>query len=204
MSYTKRFDWTIWLEDKNKCKSSFDFYLKKEAIKIEQEKEHLSKSHLNKTDYNLDFINFLLEQKRFYDWIIAGCYYAIYHASMSLLALKGYSAKNHLATLCSLINLYYKDKNNSLTKEDIQLVSHVSLEKEEVSYFVEAKDKRETASYGISEEFNKKESEDLREKTILFVNKVKMLLEKKETGENKNSRDKKKNAEKSVKELDEE
>jgi len=39
------------------------------------------------------------------------------------------------------------------------------------------KDKRETASYGISNEFSRKEAEELRTKTILFVNKCKEILE---------------------------
>jgi len=112
--------------------------------------------------------------KRFYDWIIVGCYYAIYHASLALLSTKGYSSKNHLATLCALIYLYYEGE---ITKEDIELIAESSIEKEEVTYFVEAKNKRETASYGISEEFSKNEAEKLRIKTIVFVNKVKEILE---------------------------
>jgi len=93
--------------------------------------------------------------------------------------MKGYSSKTHISTLCSLIYLYYKSDNEkeSLTKEDIELVSEASIEKEEVSYFVEAKGKRETASYGISEEFTKSEAQELLSKTILFVNKVKKILE---------------------------
>lgn len=50
-------------------------------------------------------------------------------------------------------------------------------DKEEVTYFVEAKNKRETASYGVSEEFSKNEAEKLKIKTILFVNRVKEILE---------------------------
>ena len=92
--------------------------------------------------------------------------------SLSLLAVKGYSSKNHLASLCSLIYFYYIPFDESkLNKEDIKLIVRSSIEKQEVSYFVEAKDKRETASYGIAE-FNKQEAEKLKEKTILFVNKV--------------------------------
>lgn len=36
---------------------------------------------------------------------------------------------------------------------------------------------RETASYGISEEFNKNEAIDLKEKTIQFLNKTREILE---------------------------
>lgn len=92
---------------------------------------------------------------------------------MALISKKGYSSKNHLATLCALIKFYYGKLNN----EDIKLVSISSLEKEEVSYFVYAKEKRETASYGISEEFNKNEAIDLKDKTIQFLNKTREILE---------------------------
>lgn len=149
MKYKKPI-WEVWMNNKKQCENSFRFYLKKGIIKKEEEKQHLSKSHINKTDSNLDFINSLLKGKRFYDWIIVGCYYAIYHASLSLLSIRGYSSKDHLATLCALIYFYYTPLNKSkLNKEDIELIIKSSIEKQEVSYFVEAKDKRETASYGI-------------------------------------------------------
>ena len=169
----KKFDFEIWLEDSEKVKSSFNFYVAKEIIKSEKETEHLSNSHLKKAEYNLKFINFLEKNKSFYDWIIVGCYYTIYHCALALISKKGYSSKNHLATLCALIKFYY----GKLDKEDIKLVSESSLEKEEVSYFVYAKEKRETASYEISEEFNKTEAIDLKEKTIQFLNKTREILE---------------------------
>ena len=143
-------------------------------IRKEKETSFLSASHLKKAEYNLSFINFLLEQKRFYDWIIIGCYYTIYHSSLALITKKGFSSKNHLATLCALIKFYYK---NSLNKKDMELVYRVSLEKEEISYFSQAKEKRETASYGLSEEFNKKEAEELKDKTVQFLNKCREILD---------------------------
>lgn len=169
------FKWERWIKNKEECKEAFEEYLNNETIKREGEKEELSKSHLKKVDYNLDFINNLLEQKKFYDWAVVGCYYAVYHASLALLSIKGYSSKNHLATLCALIYFCYKE--NTLNKEDIELIAKSYLDKEEVTYFVEAKNKRETASYGISKEFSKNEAGKLKIKTILFVNKVKEILE---------------------------
>lgn len=168
------FNWEKWLESKEKCKKEFEEYLTKGMIKTEDETENLSASHMEKVDYNLDFVGNLLEQEKFYDWVIVGCYYSIYHATLALLNLKGYSSKNHTATLCSLIYLYY---GNELEKEDIELVAKSSLDKEEVSYFVEAKDKRERASYNVGKEFTKNESIELKEKTILFVNKIRRILE---------------------------
>ena len=67
--------WEIWINEAKKCKDSLNFFLYKRAIQKEKEKEFLTKSHIKKADYNLDFINFLKENKKFYDWIIVGCYY---------------------------------------------------------------------------------------------------------------------------------
>lgn len=184
MKSKKKFDWQIWLDKLEEVENSFKFYLKKEMIKQEKETKSLSISHLRKAEYNLRFANFLTDEKRFYDWIIVGCYYTIYHSALTLITKKGFSSKNHLATLCALIKFYYNrekesnhEKEKTLTKEEIELVSIFSLEKEEVSYFAQAKDKRETASYGLSEEFNKAEAEDLLKKTIQFLNKCREILE---------------------------
>lgn len=176
MSSKKEFDWKIWLEEPEKTEDSFNFYLKKEAIIKEKETKFLPISHLKKAEYNFKFINFLNDNKKFYDWIIVGCYYTIYHSALALITKKGFSSKNHLATLCALIKLYYLP-NKVLSKEEIELVSRSSLEKEEVSYFAYAKEKRETASYGLSEEFNKAEAEDLLKKTVQFINKCREILE---------------------------
>lgn len=172
----KKFDWQNWLEDENLNENSFRFYLRKEVISSEKETVFLSVSHLKKAENNLAFVNFLNDQKKFYDWIIVGCYYIIYHSALALITKKGFSSKNHLATLCALIKFYYL-KDKSLTKEQIELVSKSSLEKEEISYFAYAKEKRETASYGISQDFNKKEAEDLLRNTIQFLNRTREILE---------------------------
>jgi len=172
----EKFDWKIWFEDRKTLENSFQFYLKKFLILEEKETEFLSKSHLKKAENNLMFVNFLKENKKFYDWIITGCYYTIYHSALALITKKGYSSKNHLATLCSLVKFYFIEERG-LTKEDIELVLKSFLEKQEISYFAYAKNRRETASYGIGEEFNKTEAEDLLIKTIEFLNKTREILE---------------------------
>ena len=177
MSSKNKFNWEIWLENSKEVENSFNFYLKKEVLKEEKENKFLPISHLKKAEYNLRFVNFLNDNKKFYDWIIVGCYYTIYHSALALITKKGFSSKNHLATLCTLIKFYY-EQNKELSKEEIKLVSKSSLEKQEVSYFAYAKEQRENASYGISEEFNKSEAEELLKKTIQFLNKAREILEK--------------------------
>jgi len=67
------FNWERWLKSKEKCKRVFDKYLDKGIIKIEDETENLSISHIKKVDYNLDFVGDLLDHGKFYDWVDSRC-----------------------------------------------------------------------------------------------------------------------------------
>jgi len=100
--------------------------------------------HLDKADHDLRFVKATLVLGEFNDWAIVSAYYFIYHASLALCALKGYSTKDHLATLLILIKEFYETK---LNREEIEMVSKTTLEKEQVLYYIEAKNKRTKASY---------------------------------------------------------
>lgn len=129
------------------------------------------KGHLLKAEHNLRFIAEILE-KPFLDWAITGCYYACYHAALALIQSKGYTSKNHLATLCVIIKEFYKKE---LTKDDIELLSRF-LDYQDVMFYVETKNKREKAAYSTKTLFDKKETEQLRIQAVLFVNKIKEIL----------------------------
>ena len=166
--------WEIWLENEKRRDSDFLRYLNSRKIKTETETKELVQGHLEKADHNLKFVKSTLELKEFNDWAIVSSYYSIYHASLALCALKGYSTKNHLATLLILIKEFYQ---NGLSKEEIETVSSTSIEKEEVLYYIEAKTKRTKASYSTEKVFDKNEAETLRLKAISFVNKVKEIID---------------------------
>lgn len=131
------------------------------------------KGHLLKAEHNLRFIADI-QTKNFPDWAITGCYYACYHAALALIQTKGYTSKNHLATICILINEFYK---NELSEEDIELLSKF-LDYKDILFYVEAKNKREDAAYSTKTLFDKKEVEKLRIQAVLFVNKIKNILNK--------------------------
>ena len=143
-------------------------------IKKETEIKELIEGHIEKANHNLKFVKSTLELKEFNDWAIVSSYYSIYHASLALCALNGYSTKNHLATLLILIKEFY---GKGLTKEEIEVVGDTSIEKEEVLNYVEAKLYRTKASYSTEKAFDKNEAEILRQKAISFVNKVKEIIE---------------------------
>ena len=130
--------------------------------------------HLLKADHNLRFISKILTPE-FLDWAITGCYYSCYHAALALIMTKGYTSKNHLATLSILIKEFY---NNELNQEDIEIISTL-LDYQDVLFYVESKNKRENATYSTKLKFNEKEVQQLKLKSIFFVNKIKEIIEEK-------------------------
>ena len=74
---------------------------KKLLFKQDIDKEEV-KGHLLKAEHNLRFIEFI-SKEQFQDWALTGCYYSCYHSALALIQTKGYTSKNHLATLCIII-----------------------------------------------------------------------------------------------------
>ena len=166
--------WEIWLENEERRQKDFEKYLKSRKIKTETEIKELVEGHISKADHNLKFVKSTLELKEFNDWAIVSAYYSIYHDSLTLCALKGYSTKDHLATLLILIKDFYQKE---LDKEEIEMVQKTTIEKEEVLYYIEAKAERKKASYSTKILFDEKEAEILQKKAISFVNKVKEIID---------------------------
>ena len=161
-----------------------DKYLNNPDLIGEKIKEHITKGvvktvdspsevegHILKAQHNLDFVN-QTNKSIFADWAITGCYYACYHAALALITKKGFSSKNHLATLLVLIKEFY---NKGLDKEDIDNLSLV-LDYQDILFYVESKQKREDASYSTKSNFATQDVEQIRLKSILFVSKVNELL----------------------------
>lgn len=142
--------------------------LKKQPVDLEEINGHILKSEHN--------LRFVLENIKigFLDWAITGCYYACYHAALGLILTKGYSSKNHAATLCILIKEFYKTE---LNKEDIEILSKF-IDYQDLLFYVESKNKREDATYSTRFGFDKKEVEQLRIKAVMFISKAKSIINK--------------------------
>jgi AAA+ ATPase superfamily predicted ATPase len=95
----KKLFWEVWFENDKKVKEDFNNYLETKKIKKEIEVKDLIEGHIQKADHNLKFAKSILDLQEFNDWAIVSTYYAIYHASLALCALKGYATKDHSATL---------------------------------------------------------------------------------------------------------
>src|SRR3989338_8002117 len=123
--------WEIWLENKERRERDFQKYLESKKVKKETEVQELVQGHLDKANHNLKFVKSTLDLKEFNDWAIVSAYYSIYHASLALCALKGYSTKGHLATLLILIKEFYL---NELNKEEFSIIKKAFIEKEHILY----------------------------------------------------------------------
>lgn len=149
------------------------FYQKKKIIQKALVDIDEIKGHIEKSEHNLQFV---LDNIKigYYDWCITGCYYAVYQIALALIRAKEYSSKNHDATLCILIKDYYK---KGISQEDIELINIFFLDYQDILFYVHSKDKREEASYGAKYNFDKDKIEELRLKTIDFVNKGREIVE---------------------------
>ncbi|MBD3204462.1 HEPN domain-containing protein [Candidatus Woesearchaeota archaeon] len=146
-------------------------YIDKGVLKKQEVDEFEIKGHVEKAEHNLRFVSGNIKLN-FYDWALTGCYYACYHAALGLILKKGYSSKNHNATLLVLIKEYYK---NGLDKEDIETLSEF-LNYQDLLFYVESKNKRENATYSTKTKFKENDVIQMKMKASLFVSKVKDMF----------------------------
>ncbi len=147
-------------------------YLKHKILVKQEIDEKEINGHIAKSEHNAEFVKDTFNSG-YSDWAIVGCYYAAYHTALALILRKGFSSKNHDATLCILIKEYY---NKELSSSDIELLNKVYLNNEDILFYVKSKEEREKASYSSQIIFDKKNVEDLRLKTLEFVSKAKIIL----------------------------
>ena len=128
--------------------------------------------HIEKSEHNLKFI-FDNLKLGYFDWCITGCYYAVYQIALALILERGYTSKNHDATLCVLVKEY---NQLGITKEDINLINYFYLNYQDLLFYINSKNKREEASYSTKYLFDKEIVEELRLKSIDFIDKARTIL----------------------------
>ncbi|MFH1174158.1 MAG: DNA-binding protein [archaeon] len=147
-------------------------FKKEKAIRQSAIASTLDKAHLDKAKHNLRFVAKNITDEEFNDWTIVGLYYAVYHASLALLANKGYISKDHNATLLLLIKEY------GISKEEAELIEQLHLTKEDAEFYATLKEQRRSASYATGTLFRTERVRKLREESILFINKAEEMLKK--------------------------
>ena len=163
------------IKDKNMLDKKIRFYEIKKIIKKQEPNTLEIQGHLEKVKHNLQFVNDNLG-KGYNDWCITGCYYSMYHSALALALSKGYSSKNHDATLCILIKEFY---NKGVSEKDLELFNQLFISYVDLIVYVDAKNKREEATYSIKYDFTKETAEDLRNKAVQFTNKAQEILKEK-------------------------
>lgn len=73
-----------------------------------------------------------------------------------------------------LIKEFYK---KGIDKEDLEMFDSLFLDYQDLTFYVESKNKREDATYSSKRFYEKSVVENLRIKAVLFVNKVKGMIE---------------------------
>ena len=169
----KEYDLKRMLNDRDVLDQMIKELLEKDVLKRQSQDLEEIRGHILKADHNLRFVSENIKLG-FFDWAINGCYYACYHAALGLILAKGYSSKNHLATLCILIKEFYK---KGLDIKDIEALSDF-IEYQDLLFYIESKNKREDAAYSTKTKFEKKEAEQLRMKAALLISKFKSILER--------------------------
>lgn len=167
----KEYDLKTLLSNKGYLEERIQEFILSKILKTERQNPYEIHGHLLKAENNLKFVAGAI-RLGFYDWAITGCYYSCYHAALALILTKGYSSKNHLATLCILIREFY---SNGLDDNDISIMSQL-LDYQDVLFYVESKNKREDATYLTKTKFERQEVEQLQIKAALFVSKIKSML----------------------------
>lgn len=175
-------DWKVWIKSKKECRKWYETYRKKQMLRKTTLKPE---NYMAKATHNMDFANWLLDKhkddipslfgdQKFYDWAIVAFYYAIYHASLALIATKGMSSKSHAATLSAIILFFYHEKK--ISKEDVEMLADTPLDKGDIETIVESKDLRERASYNVGYEFDEALVKKAKENAVKFTEKVRNIL----------------------------
>lgn len=109
------------------------------------------------------------------EWVVICGYYAMYAASLALLAKMGFRSKNHTATLIVLDTYFVK--KNLLDEKSFFSLKNAVFQKEELEKLSEARQKREIAQYSVTKQTTKEIAETIKKEAYEFVNKVELILE---------------------------
>lgn len=160
-----------YFKNRDKLEKNINKYRNKGDIRQTAFGNQLSNAHIEKSNHNLEYVDFISKENKFNDWQVIGIYYATYHIALALLAKKGWVAKNHTATIQLIIKEY-----TQINKNEIEFIEDLHLEAEDVKIYTELKQERENANYSTNIEFKKEKVRELRRKAVTFINKAKKIL----------------------------
>jgi uncharacterized protein (UPF0332 family) len=153
------------LNDKEFLAKEVSYFLyKKHIIRIDN--KALAKAHMKKARHNMSFYKLNKNHNEFNDWLIVILYYSLYHTALSLITSKGFSTKNHYATLLLLIKEY------PITREEAGMISDLAITRNDAELYLAIKEERHKASYTSEIALTKGLIENFEDRIISFMNKA--------------------------------
>lgn len=156
------------IENKKELEKYYNNYIKRNLIIKSQDSLNLKKAHLKKAQHNLEFIQNINNIDKFSDWVIVSLYYSLYHSFLALIENKGYSSKNHNATIIFVLKHYIQINN-----KELELLNSLKVTKEDAKLYTILKEKRNKASYSTQLDLDFENIEEL----ILEVKNIYVKIE---------------------------
>jgi len=157
-------------EDTNFLDTRIDFFLSKGQLRRIDSNLDLVDAHMDKSKHNMRFFSINQNTSEYNDWLVVVLYYALYHSALALVVNKNFVSKNHTATLFFII------KNYNITKDEARLINTLSVSKEDAEFYTSLKNNRHDASYATNTLFTDDKILTYRQKVIIFIQKVEMIL----------------------------
>jgi uncharacterized protein (UPF0332 family) len=160
-----------YFENREKLDETLKFFEEKKQLR-KTSSQNLVNAHLDKAVHNLEFFEKNKEDIKFNDWLIITLYYALYHCSLTLVANKKYTSKNHTATLLFIIKHY------NISKEDANLLEELHINKDDAEFYTNLKNDRHSANYSTNINFSEEKINEYRIKVNSFLQKTKEIVQK--------------------------
>ncbi|MFW6009323.1 MAG: DNA-binding protein [Nanoarchaeota archaeon] len=145
-------------------------YTKRKILLKSFNSNQLKFGHLEKANHNLYFFK-TIKDNSFDDWKIVVLYYCLYHSFLALVENKGYSSKNHNATIVFILKNYVE-----INKEDIEILEKLNISQEDAMFYTTLKEKRNEASYSIKTNIKHFDIDTLAQKVTNILLKIKEII----------------------------
>jgi uncharacterized protein (UPF0332 family) len=158
------------IENKELLEEYYLSYTRKKLLLKSFNSNKLKFGHLEKANHNLEFFK-TIKDNSFDDWKIVVLYYCLYHSFLALVENKGYSSKNHNATIVFILKNYVE-----INKEDIEVLEKLNLSQEDAIFYTALKEKRNETSYSIKTNIKHFNIDDLAQEVINILLKIKEII----------------------------
>ncbi|MDA3780566.1 MAG: HEPN domain-containing protein [Bacteroidales bacterium] len=159
------------IANKVKLDELYQIYLNKKLILKSKDSNLLKKAHIEKAIHNLNFAEKIMEFNDYNDWRVVTLYYTLYHSFLALVENKGYSSKNHIATVVFVLKHYIE-----FDQQELELFNNLKISEEDAIFYSKLKSDRNKASYSTNTNFEDQDINELNKKVKKLINKIKHII----------------------------